>query len=111
MITNPQAIKFANEVVRPTANAVFEAFMQASAMLAEFKARPELAEAYGLVDDAIDPEIGAQVLNDQATVDGRPIITGADVLWFVQGITEILEDWNVSNPQKLRQVLRIKTRE
>ena len=104
MITNPQAVKFANEVVRPTANLVYAAFMAASAMLAEYEARPELAEAFSGENAELE-------IDDKASVDGRPIITGIDVTSFVQGITEILEDWNVSNPQKLRQVLRIKTRE
>lgn len=104
MITNPQAIKFCNEVVRPTANKVYEAFMMATAMLTEYAARPELAEAFS-GDNALE------TVNDGATSDGRPIIKGEDVTSFVQGIQEILEDWNVNNPQKLRQVLRIKTRE
>ena len=96
-ITNPQAIRFANEEVRRIADLEAQLYFQTKAFLAEWNAQ-------GIA--ALIPN-NAEVLADGSDLDGRAAITGAKVNGLVGYLGARAADLEASNNTKLNVLLQI----
>ncbi len=96
-ITNPQAIRFANEEVRRIADLEAQLYFATKAFLAEWT-----AQGIG----ALIPNT-AEVLTDGSLQDGRAEITGAKVNGLVNYLTARATDLEANSNQKLNVLLQI----
>lgn len=99
MIDNPQAVKFANEQGRVLADALSTAYWTAKRLVTNYYSDPELGSAYttGILD----------TVADGAVADGRPVITGNDVLGIVTRASELIADMEAAGGAKLNTVLAL----
>jgi hypothetical protein len=96
-ITNPQAVLFCNQRVRPASDKLAQAYYDATAVLNEWT-------SFGgttLIPNTADPVI------DGSAQDGRSPITGADVSNLVNRLSELTTDYNASGAAKLNTVLKV----
>ena len=96
MNQNPQAIKFANEDIRIAADKIAQAYYFAK-KLRNFW----FANNMG----AVFPS--AEVVDDGASVDGRPVIDGNKVLLMVTRCEELINDLEANGNAKLNTVLSV----
>jgi len=98
-IDNTQIVKFANEEVRIVADVMLSAYRTAKTVMQDYYARPEIGSACttGIAEDVLD---GAET-------DGRPIITGNDVLAVITRASEIVADMEAGNNAKLNTLIRV----
>lgn len=96
-ITNPQAVRFANEVIRPLADAYAQLYFRTQAVAAEWVAQ----NIGGIIPNTADTII------DGSAQDGRAQITGADVNLFAGQAVAFLADADANAKLKLKTMLRI----
>lgn len=96
-ITNPQAVRFCNETVRPLADAYASLYFAAKRAGAEWTAQ-------GV--DALIPNT-TDLIADGSAVDGRTPITGANVRGLVTQIAALITDLEANGGVKLNALLRI----
>jgi hypothetical protein len=75
VITNAYAIRFCDERLRVVADQMATTYYSCKKLVQEYYANPELGTAF---TDGI-----AEVVDDGATADGRPVITGNEALGIV----------------------------
>jgi hypothetical protein len=95
-VTNPSAIAFCNDRVRPAADRLAQAYYRAVQVYDEWFAS-------GM--DAIILTGGGEV-DDGAAIDGRHIITADDVLLLITRLQEMKADYQATNNAKLNTVLK-----
>lgn len=98
-IDNPQCVRFANEQIRILADVMTSAYWTAKAVKANYYANPDLG-------DIFYAGIAEEVLDGSAT-DGRPIITGNDVMGLITRAEELITDLEANNNAKLNVLLGI----
>ena len=96
-ITNPQAVRFCNERVRPAADRFAQLYWWAKAVAAEWA-----AQGIG----ALIPD-GASEVIDGARFDGRAVITGADVNTLAARVSEFIALLEADEKAKLNQILKV----
>jgi hypothetical protein len=96
-ITDPQAVAFCNERIRPAADLLAQAYNYASQVLAEWTAHGGAV----LVPNTSDPVV------DGSATDGRPPVTGADVNLLVVRLSELKADFEASGAAKLNTILKV----
>lgn len=96
-ITNPTAVKFCNETIRPLADRYAQLYYAA-------KRGGDVWTAQGLA--ALIPNTTDPVIDGSAT-DGRATITGAMVNGFVANCVTLITDLEQSNKLKLNALLKI----
>lgn len=96
-ITNPQAVRFANEVIRPLADAYAQLYFRTQAVAAEWAAQ----NIGALIPNTPD------VVVDGSALDGRPQITGTDVNLFAAQAVAFIADADANGKVKLNTMLRI----
>lgn len=96
-ITDVQAVKFANERVRPLADRLAQSYAICKAIVAVWTAQ-------GL--SASFPNDTSEVI-DNARQDGRPVITGAMVNSAVAFAQSLIADYEANSSAKLNGILRI----
>lgn len=96
-ITDPQAVRYCNEVIRPLADKATEYYYKAVAALNEWN-----ANSLGtLITDTADTII------DGSATDGRTPITGAHVNNLVDHVQAMVTDLEANSNLKLNHLLRI----
>jgi hypothetical protein len=96
-ISDPQAVRFCNERVRPAADRFAQLYWWAKAVAAEWEAQGIAAK---IPNDA-------SVILDGAATDGRPIITGADVNTMAARVAEFIALLEATGSAKLSQILKV----
>lgn len=96
-ITNPQAVKFCNEQIRPAADAYAKAYYR-------FKQVLQVYSAQGIA--SLIPNTADVVIDGSAT-DGRAQITGAKVTGFVNQVSSFTTDLEANTNAKLNVLLQI----
>lgn len=96
-ITNPTAVKFCNEVIRPLADKYAQLYYAA-------KTGGDVWTAQNLA--ALIPNTADPVIDGSAT-DGRATITGAMVNGFVANCAALIADLEATSKLKLNALLKI----
>jgi len=99
MIENTQVVKFTNEQARILADAMLSAYRTACVVIQFYYANPSLG-------DTLTTGI-AEVIDDGATMDGRPIATGNSVLGIITRASELKADMEANNNAKLNTLLQL----
>ena len=94
-ITDPQAVRFANEKIRVAADKLAQAYWHAKRVQAEWAANP------GLIANKAD------VIDDGSKTDGRPPITGTDANNIVNRLAELTADYEAGGSAKLNTILGV----
>lgn len=81
-ITDPAAVKFCNEQLRPASDKLIQFYWWLKAVKQTYTANPALATA--LVND------GTAFVMDGSDTDGRPRITGADVQTIITQLNNLI---------------------
>ena len=100
-ITNPQAIKFSNEQIRPAADRYMQLYWSAKQLVADWTSKG-MAQLF--------PN-DSSVVMDGSDVDGRTPITGADVNIMVSHLNALIADLEASNNLKRNQIQKIAVNE
>ena len=98
-IDNAQAVRFCNEQIRILADVLLSAVRTAQNVREYYYAHPELGDLFyaGIADNVAD---GSET-------DGRPIITGNDVMGLITRADELNADYSANNNAKLNTLLRV----
>ncbi len=95
LIQNPEAVKFANERIRPIADHFAQLYYEATVLLNEYQAHN------------LDPVfVPTDTVDDGAAVDGRHVITGDDVKAMIVRAQLFVDDFNANVQEKLKIVLK-----
>jgi hypothetical protein len=96
-IENAQAVRFCNEQIRILADVLTSAYWTCKAVRANYYAAPELGDLFyaGIAEEVAD---GSQT-------DGRPIITGNDVMALITRAEELIAGMEADNNAKLNTLL------
>jgi len=100
-ITDPTAIGFVDEKIRPLADMMARIYYTGKAIIDEYNTRG------GTSFITNDP---LAVVQDGADLDSRPVITGADVVNFGIVMSALLADWEATNNAKLKDIMTIANR-
>lgn len=100
-ITNPQAVKFCNEKIRPSADRYAQLYWVAKIILTEWNA----AGMATLIPNTAD------VVEDGSPNDGRTPITGAMVNGFKNNLQLLVNDLEANSAVKLNGLSQIAVRE
>lgn len=98
-ITDPQAVVFANESVRSAADLMAQGYLRAKAAIAAYDAK-------GL-DAVFGANGGADVVVDGSATDGRTPIVGGEVQALVQGLRDLVADFEANSSVKHNLVMKI----
>lgn len=85
-ITDPEAIRFTNEVIRPAADKLSGFYYFAEMVVDQFNAKPDMFDRIIKGDD----------LKDGADVDGRPPLTGDQLKTIFTILTDFAADFRDS---------------
>lgn len=96
-ITNPQAVRFANEEIRPLADAYANLYFTAKRVAAEWSAQ----NIGALIPNTAD------VIIDGSETDGRAQITGAKVNGLVTAVAALVADLEANTNAKRDILLQI----
>lgn len=97
-IDNPQAVRFCNEQVRILADTLLSAYRTAQAVRDFYYAHPELGDLFY--------QNSSELVEDGSAFDGRPRMTGNDVLGLITRADELVADYQATNNAKLNTVLK-----
>lgn len=97
-ITDPTAIAFANEEIRQAADLMAQLYNRAQAIRARWTA---------LGGAALIPNDAAEVIEDGADLDGRPVINGADANNIINRLIELTDDYDATSAAKLNTILAV----
>ena len=97
-IDNPQAVRFCNEQVRILADTLLAAVRTAEAVREYYYAHPELGTLFY--------QNLSELVEDGSATDGRPRMTGNDVLALITRADELSADYRANSNDKLNTVLR-----
>ena len=96
-IENAQAVRFCNEQIRILADVLTSAYWTCKAVKANYYAAPELGTIF--TDGIAEPVL------DGSQTDGRPIITGNDVMALITRAEELITDMEANSNAKLNTLL------
>lgn len=94
-ITDPAAVKFANEKIRPMADAMAQSYFTAKSLVAEWNAVTMSAKITNTAD----------LITDGSAQDGRNQITGAQATNVITRAMEIIADYEATSSAKLNTVV------
>jgi len=97
-IDNPQAVRFCNEQIRILADTLLTALRTAQAVREFYYAHPEL--------ETLFHQNVSEFVEDGSATDGRPRMTGNDVLALITRADELVADYQANSNAKLNTVLR-----
>lgn len=97
-IDNPQAVRFCNEQIRILADTLLTALRTAEAVREFYYAHPELGDLFY--------NNSSELVEDGSAMDGRPRMTGADVLTLITRADELVADYQATSNAKLNTVLK-----
>lgn len=95
-VSNPIAIKFCNETIRPLAEQLAFAYYDARRVL----------DAWNATGASTLFPAGGGAVQDNAASDGRPPITADDVLALIARLTDLTADYEANTRAKLNSVLK-----
>jgi hypothetical protein len=96
-ITDVGAIKFCNEMIRPSADDAARAYTKAKSLVNRWNA---LGMANTIPNDST-------LIDDGASTDGRPQITGAQVWGIVLMAQSVVTQWEANSNQVLNCVMSV----
>ena len=96
-ITDPEAVRFANEQIRVAANRLSQAYAFANVVIDNWNATGISSKLTNTADPVIDG----------SATDGRPPITGADCNNIINRLTELQTDYEASGSAKLNTILAV----
>lgn len=82
-ITNPQVVRFSNEVVRPLADELYKTWFLSKSALEDYAA--------GDIGTKINDAGSSNFIGDGSDVDGRTRITGGDIFNFITALQEFID--------------------
>lgn len=97
-IDNPQAVRFCNEQVRILADTLLSAYRTAQAVREFYYAHPDLGDLFY--------NNSSELVEDGSATDGRPRMTGNDVLALITRADELVADYQATSNAKLNTVLK-----
>lgn len=97
-ITDPQAVKFANEKVRVTADLMAQLYYTCKALVNDWNATGLSAKITNTAD----------LIVDGAATDGRNPLTGAQATNIITRAMEVIADYEAGANGKLNTVLAVK---
>lgn len=92
-ITDPKAVRFCNEQIRPSCDKLTQFYWFIKAVKQEYLATPGLATAI--------PSSASEVVADGADTDGRTQITGADVQAALTHLNTLIASLEANNAAML----------
>jgi hypothetical protein len=95
-ITNPEAVRFANERLRVAADKLAQAYAFAKLVAAEWNAN-NLGALFPLADNVVDGSAS----------DGRHPITGNDATLLMTRLNELVADYEANTNAKLNTILNV----
>lgn len=98
--TNPQAIAFAENEIRPIADRLAQLYFEAKKVTTQFQARNLGATIMPADDNPI-------VRDEAAATDGRPPVTGNLALGIIFRLNELIADYEANGGTKLYSVLQV----
>lgn len=96
-ITNPEAVKFCNEWVRPKADQFAQNYYAAKRIVNEWNAKSL---------SSIIPNNTSTII-DGAAQDGRHVISGADATAIITRAQEVIADYEATSNAKLNTVQKV----
>jgi hypothetical protein len=97
-ITDPAAVRYCNERVRPAADRLAQAYNYAKSVTDEWVAN----------DLGTDiPNNAADTVVDGAETDGRHVISGEDVHDLINRLNELITDYEANTNAKLNTILQV----
>ena len=100
-ITDPAAIAFSNNQIRPSADRYMSTYWWAKQLVADWTSK-------GL--SSLFPN-DSSVVVDGAATDGRTVITGADVNIIVSHVSALITDLEASSNLKRNQIQKVAVNE
>ena len=97
MITNPQAVAFANARIRVGADLLAQLYFEAKRTVHAWNAQSMSAVITNTAD----------VIVDGSETSGRPAITGAQATTIITRLIEFIADYEASSHAKLNTVLQV----
>lgn len=97
-VTDPTAIGFCNEKVRPLANLLAQLYYSGKAIIDEYEARG---------GTNFIPNDPAEIIEDGADADSRPVINGEDVTRIGLIMTTIIADLKANDNEKLGWIFAV----
>ena len=97
LITNPIAVRFSNEKVRPMADLLGQTYHSAKVLIAEWN-------AFG--GSALVPKT-ADVIDDGADFDGRFPVTANMINAIMDRLTDLVADFEATGGAKLNAILKV----
>jgi hypothetical protein len=94
-ISDPQVVRFSNEVVRPVADRMAQFFYFAESANDQFNANPDLLKAL----------LSGATIDDGADKDGRPILTADTVKVLFTQVQQFVDDFRANDNAKLNIIL------
>lgn len=96
-ITNPQAVKFDNEAIRPFARRYIQLYREAKALDQAWNAQSLSAVITNTADVVVDGAAG----------DGRPVATGAKLTLIITRAQQLVTDLEQTSNAKLNTLLAV----
>jgi hypothetical protein len=96
-ITDPEAIKFSNELIRPMADDFAQRYYQCKRIVNEWNAKSMSAKIPN----------NANVIIDGSATDGRHVITGVMATAIITRAQEHIADYEATSQAKLNTVLMV----
>lgn len=97
-ITNPEAVRFANEKIRPLADALAQAYYACRALVDEWDSNSL---------NTVITNTNLDEIIDGARADGRHILTGSDARRIYDRALEFCTDYESTSRTKLKTVLEV----
>ena len=97
-ITDPAAVAFANQKVRPMADAMAQNYATCKAIVNEWNATSMSAKITNTTD----------IITDGSAQDGRNQITGAQATSIITRAQEVITDYEATSSAKLNTVISVK---
>lgn len=96
-ITDPAAVAFANQKIRPMADAMAQNYATCKAIVNAWNALTMSAKITNTAD----------IISDGSATDGRNQITGAQATAIVTRAQEVIADYEATSNAKLNTVLQV----
>jgi len=97
VITDPQAIKFSNERIRPAADSLGKLYYAAKSILNDWYAQ-QVSTVLPNTDVTLD---------DGSQTDGRNTVSGADLTNVINRLSEFVADCEADSNAKLNTILKV----
>lgn len=100
-ITDPTAIGFIDEKIRPLADMLARVFYTGKVIIDEYNTRG---------GSSFIPNDPLAIIKDGAELDSRPVLSGADVVKLGLVMSTLIADWEANANAKLKNIMTVANR-